>query len=117
MKLDNQKRPGWKIVVALFAGVIAVVLLWHSYLRTNATVYRTFASPDGKYKLVVYDLPQFGMAFPGQGGDGSGYVRLYDGAGRVLEEKDVEMVQNIDQVYWEPGVVDIKLFARWKLPQ
>jgi len=117
MKPLNKKRLFLIIVAALLVAIMSAAVLWPYFLRANATVYRTVVSPDGKYKIVVYRIPEFGMVFPGQAGDAPGYVRLYDQAGHVLAEKDVDMVQNIEQVYWGPGSVDIKLFAEWKLPQ
>jgi hypothetical protein len=74
-------------------------------------------SPDGRFKMVVYRIPMT-MAMPGQAGDAPGFVRLYDQrSGRVLEQKDVEMVQMIDQVEWSPTNLYIKLFADWRLPK
>ena len=32
-----------------------------------------------------------------------------------MEAKDVEMIQNIDQVDWEPWRVDIELCAEWNV--
>jgi hypothetical protein len=54
---------------------------------------------------------------PGQSSDAPGFVRLYDlRSGRILQEKDVEMVQLIDQFEWSSTNLYIKLFADWKLP-
>ena len=55
---------------------------------------------------------------PGQSSDAPGFVRLYDlRTGRLLQEKDVEMVQLIDQFEWSPTNLCIKLFADWRLPE
>ena len=116
MKLLSKQRILFIVVAALIISIISAVFLWPYFLKANASVYRIIENPNGKYKIVVYRIPQYRMVFPGQAGDAPGYVRLYDQFGRVLAEKDVEMVQNIDQVYWEPERVDIKLFAEWKLP-
>jgi hypothetical protein len=57
-------------------------------------------------------------AMPGQSGDAPGFVRLYDQrTGRILEQKDVAMVQNIDQFEWSATNLYIKLFADWRLPK
>jgi len=67
--------------------------------------------------MVVYKLP-VRVAMPGQSSDMPGFVRLYDQrSGRILQQKDVEMVQDIDQFEWSPTNLYIKLFADWRLPQ
>ena len=74
-------------------------------------------SPDKRFKMIVYRIPMT-SAMPGQSGDAPGFVRLYDERnGRILEQKDVEMVQLIDQPEWSPTNLYIKLFADWKLPK
>jgi hypothetical protein len=114
MKFRNKAKWGLiaVFVVILLAGVAAVPYI----RRHNAIVYSVIPSPDGRYKIVVYGLPQFIPVDPGQGGDANGFVQLQDNAGHVLQEKDITMVQNIDQVYWTHDKVDIKLFAEWNLP-
>lgn len=102
------------IIVALLAAIGIGV---HYAYRHAATQYRAMPSPDGKYKIVVFRLPQFSVAGPGHAGDGNGFVQLQDRAGHVYQEKDVAMVQNIDRVRWERGKVDIVLFAEWNLPE
>lgn len=89
----------------------------HIKTRSRAEEYKSYTSPNGRFKVVVYRIPtQFAM--PGQAGDAPGFVRLYDQRmGRVLQEKDVEMVQNIDQLEWSATNLHIKLFADWRLPQ
>jgi hypothetical protein len=80
-------------------------------------VYRTFWSPDGNFKIVVYRHPTL-IAAPGGGGDAAGDVCLYAiHTGSLIEWKAIDMVQNIDQVKWSATNVDIKLFADWSLPR
>jgi len=77
---------------------------------------RSYTSPDGRFKMVVYRTP-LPIAMPGQSGDAPGFVRLYEvKSGRILEQKDVQMVQLIDQFEWSPTNLYIKFFADWKLP-
>jgi hypothetical protein len=53
---------------------------------------------------------------PGQSGDARGFIRLIDTrTNKVLQEKNIEIVQLIDQVSWQAGHVNIKLFADWPL--
>lgn len=77
---------------------------------------RSYTSPGGRFKMVVYRTP-LPIAMPGQSGDAPGFVRLYElKTGRILEQKDVQMVQLIDQFEWSPTNLYIKFFANWKLP-
>jgi hypothetical protein len=80
--------------------------------------YRYFLSPDGKYRLVVFRFDGQDLAMPGQSGDAPGEVRLLEvSSGRVLERKQVDMVQTIDRVVWSSTNVEVLLFAEWKLPR
>ena len=97
-------------LIGVFVVTASFQLSWHWFLtRAN--------SPDGRFRMVIYRMPAR-STMPGQGGDAPGSVRLYDQrTGRVLEEKDVDMVQRIDQFEWSSTNLHIKLFADWKLPQ
>jgi len=110
--------PKWLrtiLVVCIFVGLGAFGL--RAWYRSLAEEYRSYLSPDGRFKMVVYRLPML-MMMPGQSSDAPGIVRLYDQrSGRVLEQKDVEMVQNIDHFEWSSTNLYIKLFADWKLPK
>jgi hypothetical protein len=97
--------------------LVTLVVAVHYWRRATAEVYHTFTSPDGRFKVVVYRIPSV-VAAPGDSGGARGYVRLYDSqTGRVLAQKNVEMVQSIDQMEWLSTNVDIKLFADWRLPK
>jgi len=103
--------------VTLLLVMAAAVAGIRSHRRARASEYRSYASPDGRFRFVVYRIPSF-LAMPGQGSDAPGFVRLYDlRSGRMLHEKDVEMVQMIDQFEWSPTNLYIKLFTDWRLPQ
>jgi len=105
----------WKTIV--LSGAL-LVLAAYLYLGSNtrATPYHVFASPDGRFEIVVYCLPTWGL-MPGQSGDARGFVRLLDRkTRRVLAHKEVEMVQLVDQVDWSKDTVAVKLIAQWDLP-
>ena len=85
--------------------------------RFHSYEYNTILSPDGKYKLVVYGTKVFPMIMPGAAGDVPGFVRLYKADGVLLNQKDVDMVQLIDEVEWDEKKVYIKLFAEWRLDE
>jgi hypothetical protein len=108
-------RKKWWLLLLVPVALLVGVFGWHVYRRAAASEYKTFWSPDSNYRVVVYRMPEL-YAMPGASGDAPGYVRLYDKAGRILKEQDVEMVQLIDRVRWENGKVTIALFAEWDLP-
>src|SRR5262245_61133524 len=116
MTLFNRKRVLLGVVILAIL-VVAGILLIPALRRHAATEYKTSISPDGKYKVVVYRLPDFWSRMPGQAGDAPGYIRLYDRAGHVLAETDVEMVQIADRISWEKNKVNIWLVADWNLPE
>lgn len=105
-----------RIAVGLLA-VLVVALLIFVYKVVPGTEYRTFSSPDGRFKVVVFRSRQWLGAMPGQAGDAPGNVCLYEAStGELLERKYVEMVQLVDEVTWSVTNVDIKFIADWRLP-
>ena len=108
----------WKIRLTwLLAVCVLLVGIIHFGRRAAAEEYRTYTSPDDRFKVIVFRIPSL-CAMPGQSGDAAGFVRLVDArTGRVLRERSVEMVQSIDQLQWSPDGVQIKLFADWPLPR
>lgn len=107
-----------KVLVAMISLVffIFAVFLIKPVLITHEQEYRAFISPDGKYRIVVFRAGIiFPAVMPGQSGDSSGTVKLYDQNGNVLRESKVEMVQLVDQVDWESHKVSVKLVADWDL--
>ena len=116
--MNARKFPRWLKVVLVVLGVSALMgFSVHAWYRASAEEYRSYFSPDGRFKMTVYRFPML-AAMPGQSSDAPGFVRLYDQrSGRLLQQKDVEMVQNIDQFEWSPTNLHIKLFADWSLPK
>ena len=116
--MNTRTLPSWLKVVLMVLGVSTFIVFGLRYwYRASAAEYRSYLSPDGRFKMVVYRLPML-VAMPGQSSDAPGFVRLYDQrSGRILQQKDVEMVQNIDQFEWSPTNLYIKLFADWSLPK
>ena len=103
-------------LAVLVLGVLVAFSL-RAWRRSGAEEYRTFASPDGRFQIVVYRIPT-GDAMPGQSSDAPGYFQLRDvRTSRVLHERSVEMVQLVDRIEWSPTNVDVRLLADWKLPQ
>ena len=107
-----------KTRIALAALVLAVVggavALWH-LKEADMEIYRTFASPDGKYRVEVWRTDDGDIGVPGQSGDSPGTIRLVDSSGKTLAEEPVEMVQLAEEVEWTDGHVRVKLLADWDL--
>jgi hypothetical protein len=83
--------------------------------KPKAEKYRTFASPNGRFQIVVYRIPNLDF-MPGQSSDAPGYFQLCETAtGKILRERPVEMVQLVDDVVWSPRSVNIRLLADWEL--
>lgn len=100
--------------LALAIGVVACFAWFWS--RPKGELDRTYASPDGRYEIVVYRLP-LSFAMPGQGSDAPGYFQLRDvRTGRVLHEQKVVMIQLVDRINWSATNVDVHLLANWRLP-
>lgn len=101
--------------VLVVVGLVAFGL--RAWYRSSATEYRSFVSPDGRFKMVVYRLPML-MVMPGQSSDAPGFIRLYDQrSGRLLQQANVEMVQLVDRIEWSSTNVHVRLLADWRLPQ
>lgn len=105
------------LLASILAATLGTAVAWWLYPRLAAEEYATFERPDGKFRVVVLRVPQWLGTLPGQASDAPGIVRLYDEAGRLLNETRVDMVQLVDQVTWEENRVHIKLVADWKLPE
>ena len=104
------------VLAVLIVGVFVAFGL-RAWRRSGAEEYRRFASPDGRFQIVVFRIPSR-VAMPGQSSDAPGYIQLRDTrTGRVLRERSVEMVQLVDRIEWSPTNVDVRLLADWSLPQ
>lgn len=109
--------PCWllPLSVALALAVLGAFFLGY-WDRYGAEVYKSFASPDGRFELVVY-RHSVGFMGPGQSGDAPGYLELREvQTGRVLGICDVEMVQLVENVDWSPANVHVRLLTTWSLP-
>lgn len=116
MSIRKIPRKLMLILAVLVLGVLVACSL-RAWRRSGAEQYRTFASPDGRFQVVVYRIPT-GFAMPGQSSDAPGSFQLRDTrTGRVLRERSVEMVQLVDRIEWSSTNVDIWLLVDWSLPQ
>lgn len=114
MNSDRSSRMvRWLVLCSII--VVFTVLSVRSCYRRSAEEYRRFTSPDGRFEVVVYRLPML-VSMPGQSGDASGYVQLRDSGGKVLHEKSVNMIQEVEEPRWTSSNVTIKLLVQWDLP-
>lgn len=98
------------------AAIVALAIATPILLRPKAQPYRIFNRSDGAYRVVVYRtvIPvqmRLGVAY-----DPPGIVRLYDKAGRILDEKKIDGVSLAKRVEWRSGEVEIPGVAKWRLP-
>src|SRR5262245_34836016 len=99
-----------RIVVALLIAFALAGFIALASRTSPGTEYRTFSSPDGRFKVVVYRSRSWLGTMPGQAGDSGGTVCLYDAAaGKLLAQTRVEMVQLVDEVHWSTTNVEIRL--------
>ncbi|MFA6289653.1 MAG: hypothetical protein WC661_19910 [Opitutaceae bacterium] len=75
--------------------------------------FKTYNSPDGKYKLEVFRKEEL-MGMPGQSGDAPGKIRLSKD-GIKLKETRVEMVSMVEEPVWTDKTVYIHLLIDWSL--
>lgn len=101
--------------MALSWTIALAVVVWMQLAGSHFGLYRTFDSPDGRYRVEVW-RQQMDFAMPGQSGDAPGVVRLvYAASGGVLAEMPVDMVQLVEEVDWSEGHARIKLIVDWDL--
>jgi hypothetical protein len=104
------------IVISLLIAVALIAVLY-SWRESNAGIYKTYSSPDGRYRVEVWRYPEM-YAAPGDSGGAPGFVRLVDTeSGKTIERKATEMVMVIDSVRWSSDSVAVKLFVDWSLPK
>lgn len=97
------------VAIAAFAYVLAA--------DASHSKFREFASPDGRFEVIVYRSRQWFGTTPGNSSDAPGNVCLYETAtGKLLRRKHVEMVQLVERVVWSATNVEIRLIADWRLP-
>ncbi|MGF1685154.1 hypothetical protein L4C36_00395 [Photobacterium japonica] len=101
-----------------FIGLLFMTSFYHPPLKKSwhASVYKTFDSPDNRYRVEVFMYKQYLPVMPGSGaGDAPGFIQLYDANNQLLEETDVEMVQLIETVEWSNTHISIPLITDWAL--
>lgn len=109
------KRIGRVLLGLLVALMCAGALLAASWYFGGTSEYARYASPDGRYELVVYRHPRL-FAMPGQGSDAPGTVVLQTKDGQELKRTPVAMVQLVSEPRWGEDKVAMKLLFEWTLP-
>ncbi|MBL9181564.1 MAG: hypothetical protein JNN17_05445 [Verrucomicrobiaceae bacterium] len=99
---------GWRWIRFVFTSITVFALgwiLWYGNYRLSATEAFHEDSPDGRFRVVVYRLPNESMT-PGSGGDAPAIVKLFDSSGHLLEQRDLFMIQ-LAQIEWSTDSVMI----------
>jgi MFS family permease len=105
---------GWRWIRFLVTSITVFGLGgvgWYGIYRLSATEAFHEDSLDGRFRVVVYRLPNYSMT-PGSGGDAPAIVKLFDSRGHLLEQRDLFMIQLahvewsrdsviINDIYWE----------------
>ena len=84
-------RFGLLAAILFFGGCI----LGYTTYRYSAKEAWRNKSPDGRFYVVIYRLPNFSMT-PGSGSDGAAIGQLFDASGRLLHQGDIEMLMMAD---------------------
>lgn len=116
--MKSKMKTSLKILIGVVLAGGLLFGLWQVWCIATTSEYKSFTSPDGRFKVVVYRRAML-IALPGQSGDAPGYVKLVDEEGRVLGKKKVNMVQIIEEsvILWKEDYVFIgPLSVKWELP-
>ena len=92
------------IVVCLLGIAMAIIYGGNGPM----SLYHTFNSPDGRYRLEVYAY-KAKRIMPGQSGDVPGIVFLKNKDGIIIKKCKVEMVQLVENPEWSISSVRVKL--------
>ena len=93
------------------------ILYFPNSKKIQSQPYRTFSSPDNRFKIEVYSYDVKEVSFPGHSGDMPGIVYLKDSkSNKILRQRELEMVQLIENPEWTKKTVKAKLQFDWILP-
>jgi hypothetical protein len=105
-----------RVTLLLFFALALCVLTPLLWNWERGGEYRTFDSPDHRYKVVVVRARTFLPLMPFQSYD-AGWVEIYDvQREQLIARKRVKVVQDVDQVDWSSTNVYITFVGEWPLP-
>ncbi len=94
-----------KTVITLsvvFMSIVLFVALKHTVLLDK----NSYLSPDGNFEISTYYSPTISYSFPGQGGDGSGYLKLKDlHTGRIITKRHIPKMNAFQGYRWYPDKI------------
>ncbi|WP_369940586.1 hypothetical protein [Xanthomonas medicagonis] len=108
------------IALLVVVALVACAWLWLSPSGRKlccSSSYKTFVSPDRRFRVEVFRTSVPLPTMPGSAADAPGFVRLQTWDGKVLQEQDIDAVQLVDHIRWSPTRVDVPLIAEWPLPR
>jgi MFS family permease len=106
---------GWRWIRFLITSITVFAvggIAWYGNYRLSATEAFHENSPDGRFQIVVYRLPNYSMT-PGGYSDAPAVIKLFDSSGHLLEQSDLPMLQ-LAEVEWSENSVVIGNI-HWKL--
>ena len=109
MKKNLYKNTISFIVVGVFGLCILFV-----FFRPRNQVYLSIESPDRQHKVVVTKNAEW-FIFPGGSSDMAGTVYLKNSQNKVIHKIPIDIVQQVEKVYWTTNSVHIKGVVDWKL--
>jgi hypothetical protein len=108
-----KQRTSIRVMIGLGSIVILGAMLF-LFAGRKTELYATHKSPDGRFSIQVWRKVG-GIRFPGASSDAPGFVKLFDSSGRLINEMQVGMVQEVDRIEWSASNVLIAGVADWKL--
>jgi hypothetical protein len=118
--MSSRKTLKWLLVFVGLATGVVVALTWPE--RPPAHPYKSFVSPDRRFKIVVIGhktlVDRVLPVAPGQGGDVAGIVYLVDvERDRVVKKIHTALADEVTDVSWSETNVSEGFVADWELPK
>lgn len=103
------KKNNFIISFAAIALLAAATMLFYQSKHKRPSIHAVFSHPGGKMRLVIErQSPSWlSSAMPGQGSDVPGIAKLVNENDKILDQRDIEMVQLVDGVQWRSDRVTI----------
>jgi hypothetical protein len=86
-----------------------------AYLKSHATQWTVATSADRRFHVMMFQYPRL-YDVPESFGFGQGFVQLQDSTGRVLAEKEVKYLAQLNWFKWSSNKVAVADFVEWCLP-
>ena len=101
-----------RFLILIFLAVLVVAFYPNEYTRIQ--------SPDGQYTLIgkSFLIQSLMPGFPGQSGDKSGFLVLYDNVeDSTIGLAKIQMLNLMYDAEWREDQLSIKFVKDWQLPR